>query len=178
MEEWRIIEEFPNYYISNLGEVKNKNNKILKQNNNLYGYKRIGLYKDGEQYFRYIHRLVAFAFLTSADMSYVVNHKDEDKANNCVDNLEWISRCDNTNYGTRNQRVSEKLKGRQLTDEHKNNLRNSAKKRRVLNIDTGEIFNSLKEAGESVNLTYQAVAAVCRKTRPSAGGYRWSYYED
>lgn len=177
MEEWRIIEEFPNYYISNLGNIKRRDGFAMKQKTE-NGYKRIGLTKNGEQSMRFVHRLVAAAFIPNPKNLPQVNHINENKADNCVENLEWTSSANNTNYGTRNQRVSEKMKNKPLTEEHKKKLSESAKKRKVENLDTGEIFNSLKEAGDSVKLTYQSVAAVCRGVRPTAGGYRWKYYED
>lgn len=59
--------------------------------------------KNGKAKHEYIHRLVAIAFLDNPDNLPQVNHKDENKANNCVENLEWCSVKYNINYGTRNQ---------------------------------------------------------------------------
>lgn len=82
------------YYVSNLGQVKNKHGRILKpaiRN----GYCRVYL-KDK---WYPVHRLVAMAFIPNPDGLPEVNHKDFNKFNNCVDNLEWCTRKYNTRYG-------------------------------------------------------------------------------
>lgn len=101
------------YQISNLGRVKSLNynhtrkEKILKPRN-CHSYLRVQLYKNGQKEMPFIHRLVAQAFLSNPQNLPEVNHKDEDKSNNCVDNLEWVTRKENINYGTRTLRAAEK----------------------------------------------------------------------
>ena len=101
----RIIENYPNYTISDKGEIVNINtNKELKPYIRNDGYVIISLSKGGKKYKCYLHRLVAETFIPNPDNLSQVNHKDEDKTNNCVSNLEWITPKDNCNYGTRNER--------------------------------------------------------------------------
>lgn len=101
----RIIENYPNYTISDKGEIVNTNtNKKLKGYIRKDGYVIITLSKGGKKYKCYLHRLVAETFIPNPDNLSQVNHKDEDKTNNCVSNLEWITPKDNCNYGTRNER--------------------------------------------------------------------------
>lgn len=101
----RIIENYPNYTISDKGEIVNTNtNKKLKGYIRKDGYVIISLSKGGKKYKCYLHRLVAETFIPNPDNLPQVNHKDEDKTNNCVSNLEWITPKDNCNYGTRNER--------------------------------------------------------------------------
>ena len=101
----RIIENYPNYTISDKGEIVNTNtNKELKGYIRKDGYVIISLSKGGKKYKCYLHRLVAETFIPNPDNLPQVNHKDEDKTNNCVSNLEWITPKDNCNYGTRNER--------------------------------------------------------------------------
>lgn len=83
-----------------------KRNKFLKPNDNGIGYLFVVLCHEGVRQQKYIHRLVAEAFIPNPDNLPEINHKDENKSNNCVDNLEWISHIDNLNYGTRNERIS------------------------------------------------------------------------
>ena len=83
-----------------------KRNKFLKLNDNGIGYLYVALCHGGIRQQKYIHRIVAEAFIPNPDNLPEINHKDEDKSNNCVDNLEWITHIDNLNYGTRNKRIS------------------------------------------------------------------------
>lgn len=101
----RIIENYPNYTISDKGEIVNTNtNKELKPYIRKDGYVVATLSKGGKKYKCYLHRLVAETFIPNPNNLPQVNHIDEDKTNNCVSNLEWITSKDNCNYGTRNER--------------------------------------------------------------------------
>lgn len=101
----RIIENYPNYTISDKGDVINiKTNKQLKPYTRKDGYVVVSLSKGGKKYKCYLHRLVAETFIPNPDNLPQVNHIDEDKTNNCVSNLEWITPKDNCNHGTRNER--------------------------------------------------------------------------
>lgn len=119
MEEiWKDIKGYEGLYqISNLGRVKSLNYKrtgieeILKSKKMRNGYLRITLNKNGKYKTFAVHRLVAEAFINNPNNLPEVNHKDEDKQNNCVWNLEYCDRRYNVNYGTRNKRVSETVKG-------------------------------------------------------------------
>ena len=114
IEIWKDIEGYENLYqVSNLGRVKSLNynhtgkEKIMKAKKDK-GYLRVQLYKDGKPKFYSVHRLVATSFLPNPNNLSQVNHIDEDKSNNIVDNLEWCSAKYNSNYGTRIQRIVEK----------------------------------------------------------------------
>lgn len=72
--------------------------RILKPHDNGTGYLQVGFYKDGKQVRRYVHRLVAQTFIKNPNNWPEVNHKDNDRTNNCVDNLEWCSKCYNRQY--------------------------------------------------------------------------------
>ena len=100
-EEWRIIADFPNYEVSNYGEVRRvwKNHTNLKATAvNGFGYEIVHLSRNGENKHRPIHRLVAAAFIDNPDNLPEVNHIDGDKLNNCVSNLEWVSRSQNMKH--------------------------------------------------------------------------------
>jgi len=91
IEEWKDIPGYEGLYeVSNLGRVR-RNGKILKPSKNRYGYFQLVLSKDGTKRTFTIHRLVAYAFINNPDNLPCINHKDEDKTNNAVNNLEW---CD------------------------------------------------------------------------------------
>ena len=137
MEQWKDIYFIENgveydyrglYQISNLGNIKSLGNdktrkeKILKARKDTSGYLRVYLYKNGKRKTFSVHRLVAFMFILNDDQinKVEVNHIDENKENNCVDNLEWCTPQYNHDYGTRNERVakvlSKKVIGFSLSD--------------------------------------------------------------
>ena len=120
MEEiWKMIPGYEGLYmVSNLGRVKSLNYRhtgkehILKQQI-INKYKTVCLSNGGYQKTLKVHRLVAMAFIPNPDNLPEVNHKDENKFNNCVENLEWCTAKYNSNYGTKNQRQSEQMTNRQ-----------------------------------------------------------------
>lgn len=92
------------YQVSNLGRIRSIKNgtKIKKQYERPNGYMQVCLYQNGKITTYKTHRLVAEAFIPNINNLPEVNHKDENKINNCVDNLEWCTSSYNKNYGTRN----------------------------------------------------------------------------
>lgn len=102
MEVWKKIKYYPNYEVSDLGNVrrilKSGKTKTLKSVDNWNGYMRLNLYKNGRQAKHYIHRLVANAFLNNRNKLPEVHHIDHDKTNNTLKNLEWVSSEENNSY--------------------------------------------------------------------------------
>ena len=94
-EIWIVINDYPLYSISNLGNVKNnKTNLHLKIDHNKNGYCQVKLYNPKPKT-KTIHRLVALHFIENSENKQEVNHKDGNKENNCVDNLEWVTKKEN-----------------------------------------------------------------------------------
>ena len=122
MEEiWKPIPGYEGYYeISNTGKVRSLTRTIIKSNGRPqtfygeekkptltpFGYYRISLAKQGIKQFYFIHRLVALTFIPNPDNKPFINHKDENKTNNNVENLEWCTSLENNNYGTIKERHS------------------------------------------------------------------------
>lgn len=123
MEEWKPIKEYEGFYeISSYGRVKSvarvvsrpypgrgiqavhRSERFLTPTDN-GGYASVTLQKHGTRKFALVHRLVAEAFIPNPLRLSDVNHKDENKYNNNVSNLEWCTRLYNNQYGTRNERV-------------------------------------------------------------------------
>lgn len=145
---WKDIQGYEGLYqVSNLGEVRSLNYKKtgniqnLKQTSNKDGYLKVMLHKNGKIKTYQVHRLVTLAFIENPNKYPCINHKDEDKTNNCVWNLEWCNYKYNNCYGTRIKRFSESRKG-------KCSGKSNPKAKKVQCINTGKIFNTIKEAGE------------------------------
>ena len=167
-EIWKIINGFNNYEISNLGRVKNvSTGRVLKGVDNGWGYLQVNLFKAGKGYMRKIHRLVATAFIENPEKLGEVNHRDEDKANNAVSNLEWCSHEYNINYGTRNERIG---KANSVAMLGKNS-------KAVKCIETGETFKSARDAARKYNIPVDSVcnAANPNQLRKTACGFTWCY---
>ena len=98
MEQWQVITEFPNYSISNLGNVINTlTNKMMKLNIKS-GYYHIGLTNNNIRKTIKVHRLVAIAFIPNPENKPEVNHKDKNKLNNSILNLEWMTHKENMQH--------------------------------------------------------------------------------
>lgn len=167
IEIWKDIVGFEGLYqVSNFGRVRNKNYQIKSNHKNMYGYVMVGLYKDGKTKVCFVHRLVANAFIPKPDNLYEVNHKDENKNNNRVENLEWCDRSYNINYGHRNEKTREKL------------LNHPTSSKVVLQYSLkGELINtflSVEEAKRQLGFGNH-IKDCCRDERPTAYGYIWKY---
>ena len=177
-EIWKDIEGYEGYYqISNTGKVKSLERmkwngkgyqkvpeKILEGVDNGHGYLRVKLCKDGKVEQPLVHVLVATAFLPNPDNLPEVNHKDEDKTNNCVENLEYCSKLYNINYGTGIKRRAEK------------------RSKPVFSVDkeSGLImwWQSAHEAERCTGISNGNIIKCCQGKQKSAGGHVWFYADD
>lgn len=163
MEQWRSIPDYPPYEASNMGRIRNKlTGYILKQQKHRLGYSVVGIIIQHKQIIKYVHRLVALAFIPQTGKE--INHKNEIKSDNRVTNLEWCDRTYNINYGTSNERKRKKMG------------------RRVKQITSDGnvicVFDSTKQAGIETGINYRHIQELCKGTnqkRKTAGGFRWEY---
>ena len=149
-EVWKDIAGYEGYYqVSNLGSVKSLTlfKKILKPYADKDGYFQVILYKNKTRKLQRVHRLVAQAFIPNENHYPQVNHKDENKQNNCVENLEWCTNDYNIHYGTAIARISQ------------------SKMKKVLQISTtGEIVNkwdSVQEAAKDLGIGRSTLFRRC-----------------
>ena len=100
-EEWKSIDGYEDYLISNFGRIKslkNGNEIILSTWTNEDGYLCVNFWKDGKRHHFRVNRLVAMAFIDNPNNLSEVNHKDGNKGNNLVENLEWSTRSQNVRH--------------------------------------------------------------------------------
>lgn len=168
MEIWKDIEGYEGIYmISSKGRVKSLKfgkEKILKSGKDSCGYLFVYLYKNGKVKSFKVHRLVAQAFLDNPNNLPEVNHKDEDKTNNKVENIEYCDRSYNLNYGSRNERTAKALSIPILqfskTDEF---IRR---------------WNGIREASRELEIKHSSISSCCKGKLKSAYGYKWGYEKD
>lgn len=98
-EKWRVIEEFPNYEVSSLGRVRSlKTGTIKKPFISDQGYYKVQLYKKSKKSNQRVHRLVAKAFIANPGAKPQINHKNVNRLDNCVANLEWVTDEENLEH--------------------------------------------------------------------------------
>ena len=169
----KIIDGYENYTISDEGYVTNElTGKILKGKFAGRGYRVVNLFKDGKFKNHYIHRLVAIAFLPNPDNLPEVNHKDEDKTNNKVENLEWCTAKENANYGTRNERLGK--------NQPKIKKKNNGNSKAVLgiNLKNGLILEYPSAAEAQRNgFNRGDLSECCLGRRKTHKGFKWKYKE-
>ena len=177
---------YDDYQVSNLGRILSLNYRrtgkaeLMKPVERKDGYLRVNLRKNGECKTCLVHRLIAFTFLDNPENKPEINHKDEDKTNNFVflnedgsvdkekSNLEWSTPKENSNHGTRNERVAKALTNGKMS-------------KRVLQLSlSGELIKEWESTMECERNGFEHthVAACCRGKLKSHKGFRWMYYDD
>ena len=138
-EIWKDIRDIyldaGDYKISNFGRVKNHNDVLVSVTIDGGGYKIVRIGIDNKRF--KIHRLVAELFIKNPEKKRCVNHKDGNKLNNCLDNLEWNTHSENVQHAM------------------DNNLNKCSKKIKVTNLSTGEIqiFKNQKDAHNNLHIS-------------------------
>lgn len=180
-EIWKYIEGYEDYMISNLGRVKSNqsyNNpkhewRYLTPSDNSKGYKLVGLVKEGKRKNYYIHRLVASSFIPNPNNFKEINHIDNDKNNNCADNLEWCSRSYNVKYSyDKGEHIQPKgMEGRK-GKEHPISV-----PVKQYDIDGNFIkeYESAKMASDETKICYVSIKKCRQGKQKTAGGFVWTY---
>ena len=182
MEQWKSIKGFKNLYkISDHGRIlscskivsgkfgskRQLPDKILSATNNGKGYLVVALYKDGQRYFRKVHRLVAKAFIENPFDLPEVNHKDGDKTNNRPYNLEWSTTKENCRHrqdnGLGNHKTANKAREKAVA---------------CFDLSTGKIVNtycSARIASIEFGCRPDSIGEVARGRKKSLKGYGWKF---
>lgn len=191
LEEWRDIEGYDRLYkISSYGRVLSTRRfrtlgGFMKYSIPQNGYKQTCLCKDGTPKTFMIHRLVAKAFLENPDNLPEVNHKDEDKTNNCVWNLEFCTRKYNNSYGTKIQRSvrSHDYKRSAIKSALHHDYAEVGKKlsKKVIQLDENGNIVKVWDSIRSINSVYKNssgnISMVCNGKKEKAYGYFWKFAE-
>ncbi len=157
-EIWKDIINFPDYQISNLGNVYSKKNYKIRKPFVSNGYLSIYLFKNGKRYRKKIHRLVAEAFIPNPNNLPVINHIDGNKLNNIVSNLEWCTSKQNTIHAYK----TGLMKTKQINQyDLKGNF-----------IKT---WDSIISASVELQLNRKSIQHCCMHRNKTSGGYIWRY---
>lgn len=163
MEIWKAVKGYEGLYlISDKGRVKNAiTGKILSPQNNSMGYFRVELWSGRRGKRKYVHRMVAEAFLPNPHSKAEVNHKDFNPSNNNAENLEWVTSSENTRHAV--------YKG------SLNAWGNKAKPIEATNIETGETvrFPTISEAEKAIGSRH--INLVLKGKRKQCKGYTFKY---
>lgn len=182
-EIWRPIRGYENLYeVSNLGKVRSLDRLVdngrgtrlvkgilLKPGKTRGGYLHINLWKDNKQTSFRVHRLVYEAFNGQRPEGMQVNHIDEDKTNNKLDNLNLMTPKQNVNWGTGIERKSKSQLNRKDCSKPIIQYRLSGEK-------IGE-FESLNDAGRKIGINPGNICSVLKSRYKTAGGFKWTYKE-
>ena len=165
VSNWGRVKSFDRWVKSKNGSIRICRGRILKPYTNKDGYLYVVLSKNNKQKTFKVHRLVAEAFLPNPYNLLQVNHRDENKLNNNVDNLEWCTNEYNINYGTRTERMSKsKINGKRSKIVIQYNL-------------DGTFVREWPSAMECDRNGYDQgnVSACCRGKLKTYKGYIWKY---
>ena len=149
------------YAVTSCGKVWSyMSQKFLEPSADKKGYLKVNLCKNGKAKNFRVHRLVAEAYIPNPNNLPMINHKDENKTNNCLQNLEWCDAKYNINYGTRNEKVANSLK--------------------IPIIQFDLDGNFIKEWGSATDVGREVKGHICHclnGRRKSAYGSIWKYKE-
>lgn len=160
-EVWKDVPEYEGLYkVSSLGRIKNKKDLIMSPELYHRGYYRVQLYSKGKRKHARINRLVAQAFIPNPNNYPMVNHKDENKLNNRVGNLEWCTAKYNCNYGDFIKKSMQSAKPLYQLDINGNIIKE---------------FNSAHQVQKVLGYDRRAIMGCCNGNCKSAYGYKWKY---
>lgn len=176
MEEWRPIPNYEELYeVSNYGRVRSlfRYKKVLKPSPVSTGYLTVELWKNKCSKRILVHRLVAMAFIDNPENKPFVNHKDETRTNNNVENLEWVTHIENCNYGTAIARRLSHTDYSKMVRHPENQIKACSKPIAQYTKDGKHIksWASASECHRKTGIPISCIRRVARGERQTAGGY-------
>ena len=171
----KVIKEFPDYKITESGDIYSiKKKRFLIPNTDKDGYYHIGIFRDHKRYWRRLHRLVAAEFIPNPDNKPQVNHKDGNKQNNHVSNLEWVTSIENSRHAWRTGLIKPPSK------EHIQAMKEANSKRVAMCDGAGNIlaeFIGTREAARVLGKSFcpKGISKAALGQRKTHAGYTWRY---
>ena len=157
-------EKETDYSVSTEGEVRKDSTGYILSQSSQQDYKFVGLLIDGHQKRMRVHRMVAMTFIDNPENKPYVNHINGNRADNNVENLEWVTPSENTQHAV------------------ETGLMNNGRKRAViqynLNGDKMATFESASEAARQTGCSQSKITMCCKRQRQTANDYQWRYYDD
>ena len=168
--EWQEIKTNPEYIVSNTGRVRRIGSDRDKLPKSSKRYVQVDLYADGKRTCKSVHHLVAEAFIPNPDNRTEVNHKDGDKHNNHVDNLEWVTHKENCQHAWKNglAKPSRGMLG-------KKNPNGGRKGKPIRIVETGEVFNSSLECEKAIGGNNRHINDCLQGRQNTHRGYHFEY---
>lgn len=158
-EEWKVIEKHPKYLCSSNGRIKNAETGRIYTGSIQNGYVRFCLCEGGIPFSLNGHRTVAELFIPNPDNKPFVNHKDGNKQNNSVDNLEWCTAKENSRHAFDVLGIK------------------PSHRKQVLCVETGEVFASCCDAAKAYKTADNVINRCCNGKRLTALGRHWEFVE-
>ena len=172
----RPVADYPGYEVTSNGMVySDRSQRFLKPSRQANGYLSVEMVGANGRKRVLVHRIVAKAFIPNPDSLPQVNHINERKDDNRVENLEWVTPRQNIRHGTC---IARRMAHTDYTTEKRKQTALEMSRRTwrpTKNVDTGEIFRNAMEAARAYGISHSNICECGNGHRKSAGGYRWAF---
>lgn len=158
--EWKIIPDYPNYAACSTGQIANLKTGKLRKFSNHKGYRQCMVRKDGKKYNRFVHRLVANAFLPKPNEDQIIDHINGIRNDNRPENLRWCTVDENLHFPLAVKNRDHLRKPCSQYDLHGKYIKS---------------FNSIFEASENLKLSSGSIYNCCVNKKLTCGGFQWRF---
>lgn len=192
MEEiWKDVKDFEGLYqVSNLGRVRSLTHieviksrwgnlcerkikgRVLKMSLWRNGYFYFSLWKNNKETSFSVHRIVSIHFIPNLENKPEVNHKDGNRKNNRIENLEWVTSSENRIHSFRVLKTKHPMKDKHFPDRCHKVIQYDLLGNKI------QEFNGIMEAAEKIDVLRTGIGACCRNKAKTCGGFKWKYKDE